>query len=134
MSTPTISTPPPEVQAIKNWWVNLPMERKGFVYLGLIIAAVVAVILLIVGISSSFGGGLPVSPQQVSSQLTGTTAPDGTTVTRVTVVGTPTAQDGNETGKVDVEYSDGTVYRETFNYSKADNEITAIPDYQESGS
>ena len=80
----------------------------------------------------SGGSSLPVSSNQIVDRLTGATASDGTTATDVSVVGRPYIRsDGDEVAAVDISWSDGTQYRETYVYTPSTDDFTYTADYRE---
>jgi hypothetical protein len=63
---------------------------------------------------------VPVSSDQIVSQVTGTTAPDGTTADAVAVVSGPTMNNGVETAQINVTFSDSSNWREVYSDSASD--------------
>ena len=62
---------------------------------------------------------LDLSVGQIVTILMGHTAADGTTVTGVAMIGSPAESGGVETANVDITYSDGTIWAQTFTYVAA---------------
>jgi hypothetical protein len=80
--------------------------------------------------SSPPAAALPLSPARIVRELVGTKAADGTTVTAVTVIGTPVYANGVETAELNESFSDGTTYRMRMVYTVATHRIQTHTEYQ----
>lgn len=57
---------------------------------------------------------LTMTGEEVKEEVTGSVAADGTTATKVQVLGTPTEANGTEVARLIVWFDDGTAYNQTF--------------------
>ena len=74
---------------------------------------------------------MPVSNEQIVNDVTGTTAPDGTTAENVTVVGSPRMSNEVETAQIDVVFSDSSQWREVYTYHVSTDKWDATAENQE---
>lgn len=107
----------------------MKMNRK----VAAIIASAAAIAGLSMGLGACGSSGHP-SPSSVTSQMVGTKANDGSTVTAATyVAGTEhTWKSGAETFEADVTYSDGAQWRDLIQVAADGSSWSASVEYQES--